>query len=129
MAEIIDLKTFLDTRGSLTVMEKVLPFDIRRVFYIYGVDDSQRGMHRHKVTIQAAIALQGSCKIKVQRPEKESVEIFELKSPGTCLILQPEDYHWMLDFTPDCILIVFASEYYEPSDYIYEPYYPIENEN
>ena len=47
MAHIIDLKTFTDNRGNLTVIEKVLPFDIKRIFYIYGVDDSVRGGHRH----------------------------------------------------------------------------------
>ena len=47
MAHIIDLKTFTDKRGNLTVIEKVIPFDIKRVFYIYGVDDSKRGGHRH----------------------------------------------------------------------------------
>ena len=40
MAHIIDLKTFTDDRGNLTVIEKVIPFDIKRIFYIYGVDDS-----------------------------------------------------------------------------------------
>ena len=55
MAHLIDLQTFTDKRGNLTVIEKVIPFDIKRVFYIYGVDDSTRGGHRHHNTIQAAI--------------------------------------------------------------------------
>ena len=53
MAELIDLKTFTDVRGNLTVIEKVIPFDIKRIFYIYGVDNSVRGGHRHHKTIQA----------------------------------------------------------------------------
>ena len=60
MASIIDLKTFTDKRGNLTVIEKVIPFEIERVFYIYGVDDSVRGGHRHHKTIQAAICIKGS---------------------------------------------------------------------
>lgn len=63
MAHLIDLKTFTDKRGNLTVIEKVLPFDIKRVFYIYGVDNSMRGGHRHHKTIQAAICIKGSCTI------------------------------------------------------------------
>jgi len=47
MAYIIDLPTFEDERGSLTVVEKLLPFDIKRFYYIYNVTD-QRGGHRHK---------------------------------------------------------------------------------
>ena len=48
MAHIIDLKTFTDDRGNLTVIEKVIPFDIKRIFYIYGVDDSTRGVKLRK---------------------------------------------------------------------------------
>lgn len=122
MAHIIDLKTFTDTRGNLTVIEKVLPFDIKRVFYIYGVDNSIRGHHRHKKTIQAAISLQGECRIMSQRDIDSAVEKFILNSPSQCLILGPNDYHWMENFSKDCILMVFASEYFDANDYIYEPY-------
>jgi WxcM-like, C-terminal len=52
MAHLINLKTFCDQRGNLTVIEKIIPFDIKRIFYIYGVDSSVRGKHRHKKTIQ-----------------------------------------------------------------------------
>jgi len=57
MAILLDLKTFTDARGNLTVIEKVLHFEIKRIFYIYGVDNSIRGGHRHRRTYQAAIAL------------------------------------------------------------------------
>ncbi len=95
MANLIDLKTFTDPRGNLTVIEKVLPFDIKRVFYIYGVDDSIRGHHRHKKTTQAAIALQGECRITNQGGMGLPIEIFILNAPSKCLIINPEDYHWI----------------------------------
>jgi len=57
MTYMIDLKTLTDKRGNLTVIEKVIPFDIKRIFYIYGVDESERGGHRHHKTIQAAICI------------------------------------------------------------------------
>jgi WxcM-like, C-terminal len=122
MAQLLDLKTFTDIRGNLTVIEKVLPFDIKRVFYIYGVDDSERGHHRHKKTIQAAVALQGECRIMNKRGKTLPLEEFILNSPSKCLILDNNDYHWMDSFSKDCILMVFASEYFDESDYIYEPY-------
>ena len=120
MSRIIDLKTLTDKRGNLTVIEKVIPFEIKRVFYIYGVDDSKRGGHRHHKTIQAAVCIQGSCKIYCNDSHKE--EIFDLNQPNKCLILEPEDWHTMYDFTPDAILMVFASEYFDVMDYIYEAY-------
>ena len=63
MAYLIDLETHTDIRGNLTVIENVFPFTIQRVFYIYGVDKSERGGHRHHKTIQAAVCIQGDCKI------------------------------------------------------------------
>ena len=120
MAKIIDLKTFTDMRGNLTVVEKVLPFDIKRVFYIYGVDDSKRGGHRHHKTVQAAVCIKGSCKIYNNNNIVE--EIFNLDTPSKCLILNPEDWHTMYDFSEDAILMVFASEYFDQTDYIFEPY-------
>ncbi len=121
MAYQVDLKTFTDDRGHLTVIEKVIPFDVKRIFYIYGVDGSTRGGHRHHQTIQAAICLKGSCTIYNQ--EENNERIFELRSPDQCLILEPKDWHQMLDFSEDAILMVLASEYFDLTDYIYEPYF------
>lgn len=120
MAYLIDLKTFTDSRGNLTVIEKTIPFEIKRIFYIYGVDDSIRGKHRHKKTIQAAICLKGSCHIYNNDGEKES--LFELDTPSKCLILEPKDWHSMNQFSPDAILMVLASEFFTPDDYIFEEY-------
>jgi dTDP-4-dehydrorhamnose 3,5-epimerase-like enzyme len=120
MAYLIDLKTFTDQRGNLTVMERVIPFDIKRIFYIYGVDNSVRGGHRHKKTIQAAICIQGSCVIHNNNGTCTSE--FILDKPNKCLILEPDDWHIMDHFTPDAILMVLASEYFDQNDYIFEPY-------
>jgi hypothetical protein len=120
MAYLIDLKTFIDVRGNLTVIEKTIPFDIKRIFYIYGVDQSVRGGHRHKTTIQAAICLKGSCRIYNNDGHDESY--FVLDQPSKCLILQTLDWHTMDQFSPDAILMVLASEYFDQQDYIFEPY-------
>lgn len=120
MAALIDLKTFTDEKGNLTVIEKTIPFDIKRIFYIYGVDNSTRGGHRHKNTVQAAICIQGSCRIFNHNGSETAY--FHLDSPSKCLILNPEDWHTMDQFSPDAILMVLASTYFDPDDYIYEPY-------
>src|ERR1700754_1008866 len=120
MANLIDLKTFTDERGNLTVIEKSIPFDVKRIFYIYGVDKSTRGGHRHHITIQAAICLQGTCTIYNNNNVKE--DEFVLDSPSKCLILNPEDWHKMYDFSSDAILMVLASAYFDPKDYIYQEY-------
>ncbi|MFA5849813.1 MAG: FdtA/QdtA family cupin domain-containing protein [Bacteroidales bacterium] len=120
MASLIELPSFHETRGSLTVIEKIIPFEIKRVFYIYNVDDSVRGRHRHHKTIQAAICISGSCRISSD--DGREVNEYILNSPDKCLILNPEDFHWMHNFSKDAILLVLASEYFNTVDYIFEPY-------
>jgi dTDP-4-dehydrorhamnose 3,5-epimerase-like enzyme len=120
MAYLIDLNTFTDKRGNLTVIEKIIPFNIKRIFYIYGVDESVRGGHRHHKTIQAAVCLKGSCTIYNHDGEQERT--FLLDSPSKCIVLEPKDWHQMQQFTPDAIFMVMASEYFDGEDYIFEPY-------
>ena len=121
MPQIIELKTFTDKRGNLTVIEdREIPFAIKRVFYIYGVDESVRGGHCHKTTHQALFCLKGSCKI--YNNNSKTKEEFVLDKPNKCLILFPEDWHKMYDFTSDCILQVFASTHFDKNDYIFEEY-------
>ncbi|MEJ7692838.1 FdtA/QdtA family cupin domain-containing protein [Daejeonella sp.] len=120
MAQIIDLTTHTDKRGNLTVIEKIIPFDIKRIFYIYGVDNSVRGGHRHKTTVQAAITIKGSCRIRNNNGLSENQYI--LDNPSKCLLLEPEDWHTMDQFSEDAILMVLASTEYDPEDYIFTPY-------
>lgn len=120
MAHLIDLTTFTDIRGNLTVIEKNIPFEIKRIFYIYGVNNEVRGGHRHIATQQAAICIQGKCTIYNNNGNAE--EKFTLDSPSKCLIIMPEDWHQMFDFSTDAILMVLASTRFDAKDYIYEKY-------
>lgn len=120
MAYLIDLKTFTDIRGNLTVIENVLPFQIKRVFYIYGVDDSSRGGHRHHKTVQAAICIKGRCKIRNNDGIREKT--YTLNKPSRCLILEQKDWHEMFDFSKNAILMVLASENFDEDDYIFKRY-------
>lgn len=81
MPKLLNLRTFADNRGWLSVVEdKELPFAIRRFFYLYNIDNSIRGGHRHKLTYQALICLQGSCRVYVNDGEKEyNVKSISLK--------------------------------------------------
>ena len=121
MAKLINLKTISDSRGSLTVIENLLPFSVERVFYIYNVGANiNRGGHRHIETIQALVCVSGECSIENNNGRQS--EIINLNSPDKCLILYPEDWHIMSNFTENCVLLVFASKKYSPEDYIYEKY-------
>jgi len=123
MAHIIELNTFVDQRGNLSVIDDVqstLPFKIKRVFYIYNIDDSQRGGHRHYKTLQAAICINGSCTVSCNNGKEKKV--FKLDSANKCLIINSNDWHTMENFIEGSILLVFASEKFDYRDYIFEPY-------
>ncbi len=121
MAYFIDLKTNSDDRGSLTVIEKVLPFEIKRVYYIYdNKENLPRAKHRHKKTVQATICLKGS--VEVYNNNGTHKQNFVLDSPSKCLILEPQDWHIMHKFSEDAILLVLASSEYDTEDYIHEEY-------
>lgn len=120
MASLLNLETHTDSRGNLTVIQDVFPFRIERVFYIYGVDKSERGGHRHHKTIQAAVCIQGKCKIFNDDGKKK--QVFDLDKPSKCVLLEPEDWHKMYDFSEDAILMVLASEKFDQKDYIFEAY-------
>lgn len=119
MAEIIELPTFGDERGTLTVLEKCLPFEIKRVYWMYDLNAQKRGGHRHIKTAQAAVCVSGACTFRIVGPSGESQ--FRLDSPKQCLLLPPEDWHELLDFAPETIVLVLASEHFDKNDYKLEP--------
>lgn len=120
MPLLVKLDTFNTGAGNLTVFEKIIPGTIKRVFYIYGAGETQRGGHRHHKTWNALVCIHGSCRIYSNDGEKE--EFFVLDNPVSCLILEPKDWHIMDSFSEDAILLVLSNEYYDKADYIDEPY-------
>ena len=119
MAHIIELPTFGDGRGNLSVLERVVPFAIRRVYFIHQAK-GLRGGHRHRTNIQVLVAVTGSVRIHVNDGEARADYI--LDDPRRALLVECRDWHTMDDFSPDCVLLVLASELYDVADYIDEPY-------
>ena len=112
---IIKLQTIVDKRGRLTVLQNSLPFEVRRYFWITDSDGQIRGGHSHKKTRQALVVLAGS--VTVYMSDGNHSENITLDTPTTCLIVEPEDWHTMT-FKRGAVLLVFASEEYDPNDYI-----------
>ncbi len=119
MAELIIAPTFGDSRGKLTVFDRQVPFDVKRTYFVYEVT-SKRGGHRHHKTRQLLIATAGSIEVFVNNGVK--TETFVLDSRDKCLLIEPEDWHTMDNFTENAVLLVFASEHYDVNDYIDEEY-------
>jgi len=117
MAYLLDVPTVIDPRGTLSVIDGLLPFDIKRIFFLYDVT-ARRGEHRQRVTTQALVALSG--RIEVFCDDGEVAETFVLDSPRKCLVVPPEDYRWMDGFTADSMLLVASSHPYDPADTVWE---------
>lgn len=120
MAQLLSLNTFESDAGDLTVFEKVLPGEIKRVFYIRGREGHERGGHRHLKTWQALVCISGSCRVFVDNNKTQNS--YYLDSPEKCLLLAPEDWHVMDEFLESSILLVLANTVYEKDDYIFDPY-------
>lgn len=119
MAHIITLPTFEDNRGTLSVCQNALPFDIKRFYFVYDVKQC-RGGHRHKVSIQALVCLGGSCDIYIHNGTSE--QTIKLHHPSQCLIIEPKDWHTMDNFSDHASLLVMSSTEYSRDDYIDDPY-------
>lgn len=119
MSFTIELPTFNDDRGTLSVCQGLLPFTIQRFYFVYDVTQC-RGGHRHKESVQALIALGGSCDIYINDGVSETTVV--LNSPRVCLVLEPKDWHTMDAFTKGTTLMVLSSTVYNRADYIDEPY-------
>ncbi|MCM1091977.1 MAG: FdtA/QdtA family cupin domain-containing protein [Butyrivibrio sp.] len=109
-----------DERGNLVVIEgdgMDIPFDIKRVFYIYGSDDTVvRGQHANRETEFLLVNVGGSSKVRVDNGEESAV--IELDQPGMGLYLPPMLWKDMYDFSSDSILLVLCSRHYDGAEYI-----------
>lgn len=117
--KLLDLEIMGDERGSLISLEakKNIPFEIKRVYYIFGTKEGViRGKHAHKNLKQVVICTSGSCKFLLN--DGKNKEIIELSKPNVGLYLDNLIWREMFDFSPNCVLMVIASEYYEPKEYI-----------
>jgi hypothetical protein len=117
MPKIIYLPTFRDKSGKLCVIEKILKFKIKRVFFIYDIKDI-RGGHGHKKTKQFILCLNGSCEIQIKNKKKKSDKFYTLSKPNKGLLLHPDDWHTMRSLKKNTILLVVSSEYFMKGDYI-----------
>lgn len=116
---IINHKVMGDERGKLVAIESEvnIPFEIKRVFYIFGTQPNvPRGQHSHYRTQQYLIAVSGSCRVTLDNGKEKVTH--ELDHPNIGLFQDAMVWGTMHNFSPDCVLLVLASEFYDKDDYI-----------
>lgn len=108
-----------DHTGSLVALEKGedFPFDIRRVYYIWGTDkNAVRGKHAHRKLEQVIVCTSGSCDFILDDGRER--ETIHLDNPTEGLHIKNNIWREFTNFSPDCVVMVLASEHYDESDYI-----------
>lgn len=108
-----------DERGQLVALEefKDIPFEIKRVYYMYDTGEGvHRGFHAHRKLEQILICIHGSCKVLLDNGEEKKV--ISLEKPYEGLYISNDMWREMFDFSPDAVLMVLASDFYNEEDYI-----------
>lgn len=128
MYQLLKFADLGDERGKLVVIEgnQNVPFDIKRVFYIYGSDDSVvRGQHANRESEFVLVNVAGKSKVMITDGTRK--EIVELNRPMDGVYLPKMVWKEMYDFSPDSVLLVLASTHYDGGEYIrdYQDYLKI----
>lgn len=119
MYRICYFKDLGDERGKLVVVEgeRDIPFDIKRVFYIYGSDSTVvRGQHANINSEFVLINVAGKSKVMITDGTQK--EIVCLDKPMVGVYLPKMVWKEMYDFSEDSVLLVLANTHYDSSEYI-----------
>ena len=108
-----------DRKGNLTIVEngKTLPFDVKRVYYLYDVPGGEsRGSHAHRELSQLIIAASGSFRVTLD--DGKIKRSFILNRPYQGLYVKPGIWRELEDFSSGAVCLVLASHGYDEGDYI-----------
>ena len=117
--KIIDLPKITDPRGNISFIEggQHIPFDIKRVYYLYDVPGgSDRGSHAHKNLHQFVVAMSGSFDIVLDDGKEKRK--FQLNRSYNGLYVCPMMWRDLGNFSSGAVCMVLASEHYDETDYI-----------
>jgi dTDP-4-dehydrorhamnose 3,5-epimerase-like enzyme len=115
--KLVKVPTFSDSRGGLAVVESEIdvPFQIRRIYYLYDFTGVPRGGHAHKRLHQLFIAIAGSFRVRLD--DGVNKRTITLSSPSEGLYICPMIWREIDDFSPGSVCLVLASNHYDEKDY------------
>ncbi|WP_130734577.1 FdtA/QdtA family cupin domain-containing protein [Flavobacterium sp. J27] len=128
--EIISIPKIEDRRGNLSVIEKdVVPFQIKRVYYLYDVPSgAERGGHSHIQQQEFLVALSGSFDVILNDGKAE--QKVSLNKPYEGLLIKNGIWRELKNFSSGSVCLVVASDVFEEEDYIrdFEVFLSLNNE-
>ena len=119
LCRLLTFKDLGDERGKLVVIEGEIdiPFEIKRVFYIYGSDSKiVRGQHANKESEFVFVNVAGKSKVRVTDGIGE--HIVELNRPMQAVYIPKMIWKDMYDFSVDSVLLVLTNTHYDAKEYI-----------
>jgi dTDP-4-dehydrorhamnose 3,5-epimerase-like enzyme len=118
--EILNIPKVEDYRGNIAVIEKdVVPFEIKRVYYLYDVPSSaKRGGHAHKEQLELLIALSGSFDVILK--DGKNTQTVTLNKPDKGLLIKTNVWRELENFSSGSVCLVVVSDVFKEEDYIRE---------
>lgn len=119
MYQLINFTVRGDYAGNLVPIEsgRDIPFEIKRVYYIWGTDyNAVRGHHAHRKLEQVIIPIAGNCDFILD--DGKTRETVHLDSPNQGIYIKHNIWREFTNFSKDCVIMVLASEHYDETDYI-----------
>ena len=133
LAQMLEFEQKGDSRGHLVIVEggEDIPFEIKRIFYIYGSDNNViRGSHANRNSEFVLINVAGTSKVRV-KDGKGNEAVFSLNRPHAGIYLPKMIWKEMYEFSEDSVLLCLASTHYDAEEYIrdYDEFIKIVNED
>lgn len=120
LARFLDLKTVVDERGALGVVQNSdLPFDIQRIYFLHDVPPGfSRGAHGHKRLQQCFVSIGGTVDVTIDDGERR--QTFPLSSPSRGLYVPAMRWRDLTGFSHGAVVLVLASAPYDADDYVHD---------
>ena len=119
--KLLKIPKIIEERGTLSFIELVehVPFDIKRIFYIFNVPyNINRGEHAHIINHQLIICIKGEIDVYVD--DGQDNYKYKLNDTDSALYIPPMIWSKQTYNSLESVCLVLASEKYEKSDYIYD---------
>ena len=116
---LVDIPTFTDERGSISVMDKELPFEVKRVFWLHHINEGKdRGAHALLYSAEIMISIHGSFMVDLDDTDTKLRVL--LDNPGKGLIIRPGIWFRTHSYKDEGVSLILASEEYSKDKYTYD---------
>lgn len=116
---LVDIPTFTDERGAISVMDKELPFEVKRVFWLHHIKEGKdRGAHALLDSSEIMIAVHGSFVVDLDDTEAKTSVVLDDPSKG--LLIRPGIWFKTHSYKEDGVSLILASEVYARDKYTYD---------